>query len=236
MIIPQQLFAGKPYTTALLGCLFLLSACLPIYGQTTLNVGGKTWAIPEFNSDTLTVKDRCIKEDSLLIAHKFIKPLELSGGDFEARCYVKTADIADRFIMIILKGDKHKLFAELYNCSYVAILTDGTPGIKLGPYTSIWIQKSKRKVDLDQDISFNKLIESGLFTYPDKKLFDGGNTPGPANEQYSDFIVEVKLNGKYHSFRYAPALLKANHDNKKLIAGKTIINAFAVLGNFRRLI
>jgi len=236
MIIPQQLFAGKPYTKALLACLYLLLACLPIYGQTTLNVGGKTWIVPEFSSDTLTIKDRYFKEKSLLIANKFIKPLELSDGDFEARCYVKTADLADRFIMIILKENKHKLYAELYNCSYVAILNDGTPGIKLGPYTSISVQKNKRKVDLNQDISFNKLIESGLFTYPDKTQFDGGNTPDPANEQYSDFVVEVKLNGKYHSFRYAPALLKADQDNKKLLAGKTIINAFAVLGNFHRLI
>lgn len=217
------------------GAFLILVACTS-YGQTNINIAGKIYTIPKFSSDTLTLKERYVIEDSLLIAHKFIKPLAQSKDDFEVRCFVKTIDIGNRFIMIILKGNKNKLIAELFDCRYVAILTDGAPGIKLEKYTSIGIQNDRHRVNLKTDTNFSKLIQLGLFDYPDKKYFKGGkDLPTMEEGSESDYVVEIKLNGKHHSFRYYQGLLTIDPENKKLIDGKAMINALFDLANCRRL-
>jgi hypothetical protein len=228
--------AFKSYLKGTVVCTFLLVINCIVYGQTTVNIAGKTYTIPKFSVDTLTLRERYVKEDSLLIAHKFTRALAQSKDDFEARCFVKTADIGNRFIMIILKGNAHKLSSELYDCRYVALLSDGTPGIKLEKYVSIWIQKDQHRINLKTDTNFTKLIQLGLFDYPDKKSFQGGkDLPAMEELSQSDYVVEIKLNGKYHSFRYYPDLLKDDLGNKKLIDGRAIINAFFDLANCRRL-
>jgi len=217
-------------------CAFGFFAIFIANGQTTVSIAGKTYTIPKFSDDTLSVKERYVREDSLLISNKFTKGLAQSKDDFEARCFVKTADIGNRFIMIILKGNKHKLLATLYDCRYVAMLADGTPGIKLEKYQSIWIQKDQHRINLKTDTNFTRLIELGLFNYPDKKFFEGAkDTPTMEDAFHSDFVVEIKLNDKYHSFRYDPNLLNSDPGNKRLIDGKSIINAFFDLARCRRL-
>jgi hypothetical protein len=215
---------------------FMILVACTSYGQTNINISGKIYTIPKFSDDVLTLKERYVKEDSLLIVHKFIQPLAQSKYEFEARCFVKTIDIGNRFIMIILKGNKHKLSAELFDCRYVAILADGTPGIKLEKYVSIWIQNDQHRVNLKTDTNFIKLIQLGLFDYPDKKYFKGGkDLPTMERASESDFVVEIKLNEKYHSFRYYPGLLTIDPGNKKLINGTAMINAFFDIANCRRL-
>ena len=228
--------AFKSYLRGTVVCAFLLIGNGITYGQTSVNIAGRIYTIPKFGVDTLSLKERYIKEDSLLIKYKFTKPLAQSKDDFEARCFVKTADILNRFIMIILKGNKHKLSAELYDCRYVSMLTDGTPGIRLGTYESIWIKERQHHINLKTDTNFTKLIQLGVFDYPDKKSFKGGkDLPTMEEPSQSDYVVEIKLNGKYHSFRYYPDLLKDDPGNKKLVDGKAIINAFFDLANCRRL-
>ena len=206
------------------------------YAQTAINIAGKIYTIPIFSNDTLTWKEQYVKEDSLLIAYRFTRPLVQSSYDFEARCFVKTTDIAERFVMIILTGNKHKLTAELYDCRYVAILTDGTPGIKLGQYESIWIHIDEHRINLKTDTNFTRLIEAGLFNFPDKIFFQNGkDSPTMEDVYHSDYVIEVKLNGKYHSFRYNPNLSKSGSLDKTFFDGKAIINAFFDLAKCKRL-
>lgn len=52
---------------------------------------------------------------------------------------------------------------------------------------------------------------------------------------HSNYVIEVKLNGKYHSFRYNPELSKSGSLDKTFFDGKAIINAFFDLAKCKRL-
>ena len=80
-------------------------------------------------------------------------------------------------------------------------------------------------------------VAEAISVLTDKKFFQGGkDMPTTEDAFHSDYVVEIKLNGKYHSFRYDPNLLKSDPGNKRLIDGKSIINAFFDLAKCRRLI
>jgi hypothetical protein len=204
------------------------------FGQVNIALGGKKYVIPQVSNDILSGATYYNENDSLLKAGHFIQPISSSKYDLEIRFFYAYNDILNNFKMIIIKGNRHWFSMERYDCSRVYLITNNAQGVKLPGGTGyLWV-KPKIYKDVNEQIGpiLSQLIDMGLFNYPDKANFikDGDSLKYLASSKsLSDYIFEIKVNERYHSFRYDPRIYKNNPDVKELVNGNTITNVFLKL-------
>ncbi|GAB2697406.1 hypothetical protein GCM10027037_21840 [Mucilaginibacter koreensis] len=168
-------------------------------------IGGQHYTIPRFDTDTVELTN------GWAMASKMLPPVRSSKDDIEIRIHMGTVWLSEPETLLCIRGNRDSLTATAYE---VHLFRAPEPS---GQYHKLRIDSTHNLFYKTRRISntpalhalLHRLIEHHLFTYQDemhiiKALNEAGVQPTTHTtmDVYTDNLVEINLQGKYHSFYY----------------------------------